>query len=124
MLESDFTKSFDGSGYQKATGSELPVPELRHRWKLMSADRVESSAVAPNPNKSGGQFAGMGTAEFDSMRSKIDQLMARLDDLENRAAGANPQLEVMSFIMTGLFLMFIIDLAVRKSTTMRMVNVR
>jgi hypothetical protein len=66
----------------------------------------------------------MGTAEFDSMRSKIDQLMARLDDLENRAAGANPQLEVMSFIMTGLFLMFVVDLAVRKSTTMRMVNVR
>jgi hypothetical protein len=90
----------------------------------MSANRVESSAVAPNPNKSGGQFAGMGTAEIDSMRSKIDQLMARLDDLENRAAGANPQLEVMSFIMTGLFLMFVIDLAVRKSTTMRMVNVR
>jgi hypothetical protein len=50
--------------------------------------------------------------------------MARLDDLENRAAGANPQLEVMSFIMTGLFLMFVVDLAVRKSTTMRMVNVR
>jgi hypothetical protein len=124
MLESDFTKSFDGTGYQKATGSELPVPELRHRWKLMSADRVESAAVVPNPNRSGGQFAGMGTAEIDSMRSKIDQLMARLDDLENRAAGANPQLEVMSFIMTGLFLMFVVDLAVRKSTTMRMVNIR
>ena len=124
MLESDFTKSFDGSGYQKATGSELPVPELRHRWKLMSADRVESSQIDPNKKNSGGQFAGMGTAEFDAMRSKIDQLMARLDDLENRAAGANPQLEVMSFIMTGLFLMFVVDLAVRKSTTMRMVNVR
>jgi len=123
MLESDFTKSFDGTGYQKATGSELPVPELRHRWKQMSADRVESAVVAPNAKLSG-QFAGMGTAEFDSMRSKIDQLMARLDDLENRAAGANPQLEVMSFIMTGLFLMFVVDLAVRKSTTMRMVNVR
>jgi hypothetical protein len=123
MLESDFTKSFDGIGFNKATGSELPVPELRNRWKLMSADRIESSAVAPNA-RSSGQFAGMGTAEFDAMRTKIDQLMARLDDLENRAAGANPQLEVMSFIMTGLFLMFIIDLAVRKSTTMRMVNVR
>jgi hypothetical protein len=123
MLESDFTKSFDGTGFNKATGSELPVPELRSRWKLMSADRIESSAVAPNA-KSSGQFAGMGTAEFDAMRTKIDQLMARLDDLENRAAGANPQLEVMSFIMTGLFLMFVVDLAVRKSTTMRMVNVR
>jgi preprotein translocase subunit SecG len=58
------------------------------------------------------------------MKAKIDALMSRLDDLEHRAAGANPQLEVMTFIMTGLFLMFIVDLAVRKSNTMRMVNVR
>lgn len=120
MLESDFTKSFDGSGYNKATGADLPIPELRNRWKLMSADRVESSQVAPKKS----QFSGMAMGDLDAMRSKIDQLMARLDDLENRAAGANPQLEVMSFIMTGLFLMFIFDLAVRKSTTMRMVNVR
>jgi hypothetical protein len=123
MLESDFTKSFDGSGFNKVAGSALPVPELRQRWKLMSADRVESAAVAPNPKKSG-QFTGFGTGEMEAMRSRIDELMARLDDLENRAAGANPQLEVMSFIMTGLFLMFVVDLAVRKSTTMRMVNVR
>jgi len=120
MLESDFTKSFDGSGYNRATGADLPIPELRNRWKLMSADRVESSEVAPKKS----QFSGMAIGDLDAMRSKIDQLMARLDDLENRAAGANPQLEVMSFIMTGLFLMFIFDLAVRKSTTMRMVNVR
>jgi hypothetical protein len=48
------------------------------------------------------------------MRSKIDVLMARLDDLENRAEGASPQLEMLSFIMTGLFLMFALDLTVRK----------
>jgi hypothetical protein len=48
------------------------------------------------------------------MRNKIDMLMSRLDDLENRAEGANPQLEMLSFIMTGLFLMFVLDLTVRK----------
>jgi hypothetical protein len=49
------------------------------------------------------------------MYSKIDSLMARLDDIENRAEGANPQLEMLSFIMTGLFLMFVLDLAVKRS---------
>jgi hypothetical protein len=121
MLEADFTKTFEEKGYEKATGSALPVPELRHRWKLMSGDRIESSQVAPKKSK---QFSGLDTAEFGHMKAKIDELMARLDDLENRSSGANPQLEVMTFIMTGLFLMFVVDVAVRKSTTMRMVNVR
>jgi hypothetical protein len=58
------------------------------------------------------------------MKGRIDTLIARLDDLEDRAAGANPQLEMLSFIMTGLFLMFTLDLAVRKSSGMRLVNVR
>jgi hypothetical protein len=40
--------------------------------------------------------------------------MARLDDLENRSESVNPQLEMLSFIMTGLFLMFALDLTVKK----------
>jgi hypothetical protein len=87
----------------------------------MSGDRIESSQVAPKKSK---QFSGLDTAEFGHMKAKIDELMSRLDDLENRSSGANPQLEVMTFIMTGLFLMFVVDVAVRKSGTMRMVNVR
>lgn len=122
MLESDFTKSFDEKGLGKASGVELPVPELRHRWKTLSSDRVETAEVAQKPRSS--QFSGMDTSDFHAMKAKIDALMARLDDLEHRAAGANPQLEVMTFIMTGLFLMFIVDVAVRKSGSMRMVNVR
>ena len=122
MLENDFAKSFDEHGFEKAAGVDLPVPELRHRWKLMSADRIESSQVVPKSKSD--QFIGMDVGDLQNLRSKIDELMARIDDLENRAAGANPQLEVMTFVMTGLFLMFILDLAVRKSNGMRMVNVR
>jgi hypothetical protein len=122
MLENDFTTSFEQKGFEKATGTDLPVPELRHRWKLMSADRVESSEVSPKSNS--GQFIGMDFGDLQTLRTKIDELMARIDDLENRAAGANPQLEVMTFVMTGLFLMFVLDLAVRKSNGMRMVTVR
>jgi tetrahydromethanopterin S-methyltransferase subunit B len=52
--------------------------------------------------------------DMQAMRSKIDTLMARLDDLENRTESVNPQLEMLSFIMTGLFLMFALDLTVKK----------
>jgi hypothetical protein len=89
----------------------------------MSSDKMESAIVAPKKGNQN-QFSGMDTSEFRHMKAKIDELMARLDDLENISSGANPQLEVMTFIMTGLFLMFVVDVAVRKSGTMRMVNVR
>jgi hypothetical protein len=56
----------------------------------------------------------LSTDDVQAMRAKIDILMSRLDDLENRGEGANPQLEMLSFIMTGLFLMFVLDLTVRK----------
>jgi hypothetical protein len=116
MLETDFTKSFEQPGLERASGIVLPVPELRHRWKPLSADKVDTAYTIGSKSS---QFSGMDMGDISTMRSNIDKLMARLDDLENRAAGANPQLEMMSFIMTGLFLMFMVDLAVRKSARMR-----
>jgi hypothetical protein len=118
MLDADFTKSFDQSGAAKAAGSSLPVPELRQRWKPLSSDRVSSSFVDTSYRKSD-QFSGIDMSDMASMKAKLDSLMARLDDLEYRAEGANPQLEMLSFIMTGLFLMFILDISVRKTARIR-----
>ena len=111
MLDADFTKSFEETGFGKSSGKMVPTPELRQRWKPMSSDRVDSSFT--NDSK-GSYFEGLSSQDILAMRSKIDTLMARLDDLENRAEGANPQLEMLSFIMTGLFLMFALDLTVKK----------
>jgi hypothetical protein len=112
MLEADFTKSFEQSGFGKSSGSDIPVPELRQRWKPLSSERVDTAFT--NTSK-GSQFHGLSTDDIKAMYSKIDSLMSRLDDLEHRAEGANPQLEMLSFIMTGLFLMFVLDLAVKRS---------
>jgi len=111
MLEADFTKSFDDTGFGKSAGSAVPIPELRQRWKPMSAERIDTSFTSGNKDS---QFDGLSTDDIQAMRSKIDVLMARLDDLENRGEGASPQLEMLSFIMTGLFLMFALDLTVRR----------
>jgi len=123
MLDADFTKSFDQPGLGRANGVSLPVPELRQRWKPLSADRVDTSFTDSNSGK-GSQFSGFDISDMTAMKTKLDALMARLDDLEHRAEGANPQLEMLSFIMTGLFLMFVLDISVRKSSGMRLMNVR
>jgi len=109
MLDADFTKSFDEPGFGKSTGTPVPTPELRQRWKPLSVDRIDTSFTDKESH-----FQGLSTEDVQSMRNKIDMLMSRLEDLENRAEGANPQLEMLSFIMTGLFLMFVLDLTVRK----------
>ena len=111
MLDADFTKSFDEPGFGKSTGSPVPTPELRQRWKPLSADRIDTSFTDTGNNF---QVQGLSTEDVQSMRNKIDMLMSRLEDLENRAERSNPQLEMLSFIMTGLFLMFALDLTVRK----------
>lgn len=118
MLDADFTKSFDQKGPNKPTGGSLPVPELRQRWKPLSSDRVSTSFVDTSYRKSE-DVSGFDISDMSSMKARLDSLMARLDDLEHRAEGANPQLEMLSFIMTGLFLMFILDVSVRKTTGMR-----
>ena len=112
MLEADFTKSFDQSGYSRSSGTTIPTPELRHQWKPMSMDRVDTAFT--NSGKLP-QFSAFSNSDMEAMRHKLDALMARLDDIENRAGGGNPQLEMLSFIMTGLFLMFVLDLTVRKT---------
>jgi hypothetical protein len=111
MLEADFTKSFEEKGFGKSSGSLIPTPELRHRWKPLSADRDDKAYT--NDSK-GYFFEGLSADDIQSMRSKIDTLVARLDDIESRADGANPQLEMLSFIMTGLFLMFVLDVTVKR----------
>jgi hypothetical protein len=111
MLEADFTKSFEETGFGKSSGKMVPTPELRQRWKPLSADRIDTAFT---DESKGYQFEGLSSGDIQAMRSKIDTLMARLDDLERRAEGANPQLEMLSFIMTGLFLMFALDLTVKK----------
>jgi len=105
MLDADFTKTFEEKGFGKSAGSLAPTPELRHRWKSLSSERSSEHSDS---------FDGMSVDDIQTMRSKIDDLIARLDDMESRAEGANPQLEMLSFIMTGLFLMFVLDLTVKK----------
>ena len=112
MLESDFTKSFDQPGYGRSSGVPLPTPELRQRWKPLSVDRVDTAFTTSGKSS---QFTGLDTGDFAAMKSKLDTLMARLDDLEYRAGGTNPQMEMLSFIMTGLFLMFVLDVTARKT---------
>jgi hypothetical protein len=48
----------------------------------------------------------------NSISQKLDRIFARLDDMET-TSGENAQTEVLLFIMTGLGVIFLMDLACR-----------
>jgi len=52
---------------------------------------------------------------------KLDKIFARLDDLENRKS-ENANTEVVLFVMSGLFILFTMDLLVRKAGNVRLVR--
>jgi gamma-glutamylcyclotransferase (GGCT)/AIG2-like uncharacterized protein YtfP len=52
---------------------------------------------------------------------KLDKIFTRLDDLESRKS-ENANTEVVMFVMTGLFVMFSMDLLVRKTGNVRLLR--
>jgi hypothetical protein len=52
---------------------------------------------------------------------KLDRIYARLDDLESRRS-ENSQTEVLLFIMSGIFVLFSMDLLVRKTGNVRIMS--
>ena len=52
---------------------------------------------------------------------KLDKIFARLDDLENRKS-ENANTEVVLFVMSGIFILFTMDLLVRKACNVRLVR--
>ena len=55
-----------------------------------------------------------------NLHSKIDKIFSRLDELETSRTNetGNAQTEVLLFIMSGIFVLFLTDLAVRKGAPM------
>ena len=54
------------------------------------------------------------TSQLDEMQRKLDHMFAKLDALENSRAETN-HIEIILFVLGGIFLIFILDLLVRHS---------
>jgi hypothetical protein len=117
----DFANSFKGQGANKATG--LPTPSVVDVWKPLTPTGATTSyfnSLPPpggivEPNYSQNQN------QKEEYFKKLDTIYARLDELESRRS-ENSQTEVLLFIMSGIFVLFSMDLLVRKTGNVRIMT--
>lgn len=148
MLEPDFTKGFSGQGAQRAAGggdrigpsptnqetayltptkmtpnSILPFPNTDIFWKNNPTTGGQSSFFA-SLRPPGGLPVGVAPKEESEeptskkeVMEKLDRIFARLDDMDQVKA-ENAQTEVLLFIMTGLGVIFLMDIGCRAAANM------
>ncbi len=126
MLQPSFENAFKARAADKPTGGPvLPIPNLDDRWKPMTAPTGALTAYyerfqAPEAAAANSKSDGVSTPDVLEIKKKLDKIFARLDDMEGRRLGTeNSNTEVGLFVMTGVFVMFFMDLLVRKTANMR-----
>ena len=123
-LSPDFTSAFAGKGVDKASGAEvLPIPSVKNVWKPLTPSGANTAFFNRLPSPGGDIPIGQGPPSFDreEMFRKLDSIYARLDDLETRK-GENAQTETLLFIMSGIFVLFSMDLLVKRTGNIRILN--
>jgi hypothetical protein len=123
-LAPDFSNAFAGRGLNKATGSTtLPTPSVVDVWKPLTPTGARTSYFNKLPPPGGEVTAEEPTpsAHKEEFFKKLDRIYARLDDLESRHS-ENSQTEVLLFIMSGIFVLFSMDLLVRKTGNVRIMT--
>lgn len=123
-LSPDFTSAFAGKGVDKASGVEvLPIPSVRNVWKPLTPSGASTAFFDRLPSPGGdipiGQVSSM--SDKEELFRKLDSIYARLDDLESRR-GENAQTETLLFIMSGIFVLFSMDLLVKRTGNIRILN--
>ena len=108
MLSPDFAKTFGAHKVDRAAGMALPIPSIVDAWKRITPSGAASSFIETLPAP-GGEYI-IGSSQSPDMRTRMDQIFSRLDDLENDRNGSeNNQMEIFLFILSGMFVMFAVD---------------
>ena len=123
-LSPDFTSAFAGKGVDRASGTDvLPIPSVKNVWKPLTPGGANTSFFNRLPSPGGefpiGQVSDMSSKE--ELFRKLDSIYARLDDLENRRS-ENAQTETILFVMSGIFVLFSMDLLVKRTGNIRILN--
>ncbi len=123
-LSPDFTSAFAGKGVNKASGTDvLPVPSVKNVWKPLTPSGANTAFFDRLPSPGGEIPIGQTSSIYDkeALFRKLDSIYARLDDLESRR-GENAQTETLLFIMSGIFVLFSMDLLVKRTGNIRILN--
>jgi hypothetical protein len=133
-LQPDFSSTFLQKGLAKAAGKQFTAP-ADSEWQTGFSSLQPASSTLPQPqdmdwksqrsswyaslrNKSEEndvQSAPAFDAEKRAILQKLDRIFARLDDIERNTV-ENSQTEILLFTMTGLGIIFLMDVAVRAAS--------
>lgn len=123
-LSPDFASAFAGKGVQKASGTDvLPIPSVKNVWKPLTPSGAPTAFFDRLPSPGGDIPIGQvpNQSDKEELFRKLDSIYARLDDLESRR-GENAQTETLMFIMSGIFVLFSMDLLVKRTGNIRILN--
>lgn len=116
VLNSDFLASFGAIGYEKSAGKPLlSKPSVNDAWKPIGPTGATTSffEALPWTGESSGSsrsdgLCSMSVDEKEQLVKRIDILFAKLERLES-ARNENATSEISLFVLSGLFLMFGLD---------------
>lgn len=134
QLQPDFMKAFEEAGVAKAGSMDtLPNPSVNMFWKPITPSGAQTAFFEQLPPPGGKYYTppttrnpmrnrgGNGTGDDysnDEIMKKLDALFARLDDMQN-SSPEQVTSELLMFISSGIFVLFLMDLLVKKGSSMR-----
>ena len=116
-LQPDFLKSFEQAGVARA-GSTLPNPSVNMFWKPLTTSGAQTSFMEKLPPPGGEYYRQPRDTSNEDIMKKLDKLWARLDDM-NTSSPEQVTSELLMFISSGIFVIFMMDILVKKGSTLR-----
>ena len=119
-LQPDFLKAFEYAGVARAGASaSLPNPSANMYWKPLTTSGAQTSFIEQLPPPGGKYYQPpRGDMSMDEVMKKIDRIFARLDDM-NASTPEQVTSELLMFISSGIFVLFLMDLLVKKGGKLR-----
>lgn len=115
----DFRKAFDHMGVGRAgSTATLPNASANMYWKPLTRTGAQTAFVEHLPPNALASFQRDHGSMSDVMK-KIDKLFARLEDMNSSTSPEQATSEIMMFVSSGIFVLFLMDLMVKKGSTMR-----
>jgi hypothetical protein len=119
-LQPDFLPAFEHAGVARAgSTAALPNPSVNMYWKPLTTSGAQTSFIEKLPPPGGKYYqAPRGEISMDEVMKKMDKIFARLDDM-NTSTPEQVTSELLMFISSGIFVLFLMDLLVKKGGRLR-----
>ena len=122
-LQPDFLTAFEEAGVARAgSTASLPNPSVNMFWKPLTTSGAQTSFIEKLPPPGGRYYQPPqqfnGDVSNDDIMKKLEKLWSRLDDM-NTSSPEQVTSELLMFISSGIFVLFMMDLLVKKGSRLR-----